>query len=58
MKAKAIRVVDFQQDATAEQVEQALNAVCEEGFYLDKVIFTWPGVVMRAFFRKRARSDD
>lgn len=55
---KTIRVVDVPLDATAEQAEQLLNAPYEDGFYLDKLIVTWPGVGARAFFKRRVRQDE
>ncbi len=54
---KRIAVVDIPTDATAEEAERLLNAPYSEGFYLDKLIFTWPGVGARAFYRWRVKSE-
>ena len=54
---KRIRVIDIPNDATAEQAEGLLNAPYEDGFYLDKLIFTWSGVGARAFYKLRVKPE-
>jgi hypothetical protein len=54
---KRIAVVDIPTDATAEETERLLNEPYASGYYLDKLIFTCPGVGARAFFRLRAKPE-
>jgi hypothetical protein len=54
---KRILVVDIPSDATAEETEALLNAPYSTGYYLDKLIFTWPGVGARGFFKLRVKPE-
>jgi hypothetical protein len=48
------RVVDIPQDATAEQMEKLLNDPVGEGYSLQSVTYTWPGIGARALFKQPA----
>ena len=49
------RVVDIPLDATAEQMAAILNGPSDEGYSLQSLSFTWPGVGARAVFKQPAR---
>lgn len=53
---KKILVVDVSKGASAEQMEDALNKPCADGYYLFQLIFSVPDVV-RAFYRLRIRPE-
>jgi hypothetical protein len=56
MEAKPVfRVVDIPVDSTAEQMAALLNAPSDEGYSLQSLSFTWPGVGARAVFKQPAR---
>lgn len=57
-KERRIKVVDVPENATAQETEDLLNAPYSEGFYLDKLIFTWPGVACRAFYKLRVKQEN
>lgn len=48
---RTIRVVDVHPTTTAEEAEQSLNAVCDEGYYVLSIVPCDDGT--RAFFGKR-----
>lgn len=52
---KTIRVVDVPAEATAEEAEATLNAVCDDGYYFMQFRSTEMGGV-RAFFKLRAEN--
>jgi hypothetical protein len=54
-KVKTIRVVDVPADATAEQAEDLLNSICNDGYYFMQFRSTETGA-LRAFFKLRADS--
>jgi len=57
MKLQRIRVVDVLADTTQEEAEALMNAPCNEGFVLDRIVAMWSdNVRVRAFFRNRLRS--
>ena len=49
------RVVDVPLDATPEQMEELLNGPAHDGYSLQSLVFTWPGVGARAVFKLAAR---
>ncbi len=49
------QVVDIPLNATAEQMAVLLNASTDDGYTLQSLVFTWPGVGARAVFRLPAR---
>ena len=56
MGTKSIfRVVDVPPDATAEQMQGILNGPSDDGYILQSLTFTWPGIGARAVFRLPAR---
>jgi hypothetical protein len=48
-------VVDIPLDATAEQMQGILNGPSDDGYSLQSLSFTWPGVGARAVFKQPAR---
>lgn len=48
-------VVDVPQDATAEQMQGILNGPSDDGYSLQSLVFTWPGVGARAVFKYPAK---
>lgn len=52
---KTIRVVDIPAGATAEQAEEMLNAVCNDGYYFMQFRSSETGET-RAFFKLRAEN--
>ena len=49
------RVVDVPADATAEQMQDILNGLANDGYSLQSLVFTWPGTGARAVFKQPAR---
>lgn len=49
------RIVDIPQDATAEQMENLLNGPSDDGYSLQSLSYTWPGIGARAVFKQPAR---
>jgi hypothetical protein len=49
------RVLDIPADSTAQQMEQILNGPSEDGYSLQSLSFTWPGVGARAVFKLPAQ---
>jgi hypothetical protein len=49
------RVVDVPCDATAGEMETALNGVTDDGYTLHSISYSWPNVGARAVFRLPAR---
>ena len=54
---KRILVVDIPEEATTEEAEQLLNQPYVDGYYLDKLTFTWTGIGARGFFRLRVKPE-
>jgi hypothetical protein len=52
------RVVDIPSDATAPEMENLLNSSAGDGYTLQSLTFSWPGVGARAVFRLPARFVD
>ncbi len=56
MSTKPIfRVVDIPSTATAEEMENLLNAPAEDGYTLYSLSYSWPSLGARAVFRVPAR---
>lgn len=49
------RVVDIPLDATAAQMAEILNGPSDDGYSLQSLSFTWPGIGARAVFKQPAR---
>jgi hypothetical protein len=48
-------VADVPLNATAEQMQAILNGPSDDGYSLQSLTFTWPGVGARAIFKQPAK---
>jgi hypothetical protein len=52
------RVADVPLNATPEQMQEILNGPSDDGYTLQSLTFTWPGIGARAVFRLPAKRID
>jgi hypothetical protein len=58
MTKQVFRVVDIPCDSTADEMSALLNGPAEDGYTLQSLAYSWPGVGARAVFRLPARRVD